>query len=156
MYNSPKDILDALRASGEVFTALLDGVSQEAARKAVGGDEEWSVVEVLCHLRDAESHALARNRLMRDEDHPKIEGYDQEQLAKDADYASQDLRQALSAFLDYREQNVVLLEGLSPEQWARPGLHSDVGEITIQNHMIHMVAHDAVHAAQIARQLGKA
>ena len=44
----------------------------------------------------------------------------------------------------------------TPEQWERPGLHEEQGQITISGQILHLVAHDTQHAAQIARQLGKA
>ena len=78
MYDSSKDLLDALRATPSVLEALLYGCTQEQARTARGGDEGWSVVEVVCHLRDAEERALERMRSMRDAASPHLAAYDQE------------------------------------------------------------------------------
>ena len=47
-------LVDALRAALTVFDALLHDCTQERARAARGGDEGWSVVEIICHLRDNE------------------------------------------------------------------------------------------------------
>ncbi len=33
------------------------------------------------------------------------------------------------------------------------GLHEEQGRITISDYILHMVSHDTIHAAQIARQL---
>ncbi len=148
-----QDLLDALSAMPEVFEALLDGCTQEQAGAARGGDEGWSVVEVVCHLRDAEERALERMRLMRDNDNPFIAAYDQEAWARDRNYAAADLRATLAAFNRFRSQHVAELARLSPDQWERPGRHEERGRITISSHTLHMVAHDAIHAAQVARQL---
>ena len=80
MYNTPQDLLDALRATPDTIQALLDGVTHAQAAVARGGDENWSVVEVVCHLRDAEERALERMRSMRDMPDPVIAGYDQAAL----------------------------------------------------------------------------
>jgi hypothetical protein len=156
MYNTYADLVDSLSAAPEILTALLHNCSQEQAQAARGGDEGWSVVEVICHLRDAEERALARNRLMRDQDNPPVLGYDQEELARAGNYAAADLREALASFIRLRTTNVNELAALTPEQWQRPGVHSDLGPISISAHMAHMASHDAVHCAQIARQLGLA
>jgi hypothetical protein len=153
MYDSTRDMLDAFQTTPDTLQKLLANVSQEQAQSAVGGDEGWSVVEVLCHLRDAEEFALNRNRLMRDHEDPNIIPYDQDQLAKDHRYAEQNLRQVLSDFIRLRQEHVSLLENLSAEDWHRPGQHSEAGCIEIFDHTLHMVCHDAVHCAQIARQL---
>jgi hypothetical protein len=146
-------MLDAFKGMPETLASLLEGIGQEQAQSAKGGDEGWSVVEVVCHLRDAEEFALKRNTLMRNQENPDIAPYDQEQLAIERRYADQDLRQVLAAFIRLRLEHISLLENLPGEAWERPGQHREAGRITIFNHTLHMVCHDAIHCAQIAQQL---
>ena len=153
MYKSTQDLIDALRATPETLAGLLAGITQEQAQTARGGDESWSVVEVLCHLRDAEEFGLQRDIQMRDYENPEIIPWDQEKLALERDYASQDFRLALAEFISLRRQRLAFLEDLSPEGWKRAGSHRELGAIDIFSHVLHMVAHDAIHCAQIARQL---
>jgi hypothetical protein len=153
MYDTQKDLLDGFRSAPDIFKSLLEGVSQEQAQAARGGDEDWSIVEVVCHLRDAEERALERMRAMRDQDEPFLPGYDQEAWARERNYAAQDVHEALQGYLRLKEQHIAELEALTPEQWGRPGMHEEQGRITISDHTLHLVAHDSQHAAQIARQL---
>jgi hypothetical protein len=153
MYNTIADALTALRATPEILGGLLGNVTHEQAFTAKGGDEGWSVVEVICHLRDAEEIAVQRIEAMRDHPNPAIAGYDQEALARQRNYATADLRLALGDFVRFRQQRIAILTALTPEQWERPAQHSEVGRITILEYCMHMTAHDAVHCAQIARQL---
>ena len=153
MYDISQDLLDALRAAAEVLEALLDGCTQEQATAARGGEEGWSVVEVVCHLRDAEEQALSRMRLMRDNTHPLIVAYDQERWARERNYTEASLPEALAAFTRFRAQHVTELAQLSPQEWEHPGQHEEQGTITISSHTLHIVSHDALHAAQIARRL---
>jgi hypothetical protein len=153
MYNISQDLLDALRATPEVLEALLDGYTQEQATAARGGDEGWSVVEVVCHLRDAEEQALSRMRLMRDNKNPMIVAYDQELWARERNYTETSLPEALAAFNRFRAQHVTELAQLSSQEWEHSGQHEEQGTITISSHTLHIVSHDALHAAQIARQL---
>src|SRR2546423_10014425 len=110
MYNVSGDLLDAFRAMPEVLVQTLEGCTQEEAQAARGGDENWSVVEVVCHLRDAEERGLERTRAMRSENHPFMEGYDQDAWARERNYADADLREALTAFLRFRQQHIAELE----------------------------------------------
>jgi phytoene dehydrogenase-like protein len=153
MYDSAKDCLDALRATPEVLEGLLAGVAPERAAAARGGDEGWSVVEVVCHLRDAEERAFERMRAMCDVDAPFLPAYDQDRWASERDYAAANLRDALAAFVALRNRHIAALEALAPADWERTGRHEEQGEITIAAHTVHVISHDAVHAAQIARQL---
>ncbi len=153
MYNTSQEIVDAQRASLDIYPALLVDCTQEQAQAARGGDEDWSIVEVMCHMRDAEEVALTRMRTMRDNDNPRIAGYDQAALAIERNYAGSDLHNALDAFLELRKQHVAELAALTPDDWQRLGQHSEYGSVTIMGHALHMVSHDFVHAAQLARQL---
>jgi hypothetical protein len=154
MYDIPKDLHDAFRAAPEVLMTLLHDVTQEQAQAARGGDENWSVVEVVCHLRDAEERGIERMRSMRDQIDPPLPSYDQEQWARERNYAATNLRDALEAFLRLRNIHLAELAALSPEDWERTGRHEEQGQITITAHTLHLVSHDTIHAAQIARQLG--
>jgi hypothetical protein len=153
MYDSAKDYLDALRATPATLEGLLWGVAPERAAAARGGDEDWSVVEVVCHLRDAEERAIERVQAMRDADAPFLPAYDQERWATERAYAAANLRDALAAFVSLRARHTTALEALSPADWQRIGRHEEQGDITIAAHTLHIISHDAVHAAQIARQL---
>lgn len=154
MYDTGRDLLDALTAAPDTFRYLLRDVTQEQAEAARGGDEGWSVVEVMCHLRDAEERAVERVRLMRTEDNPVLAGYDQDAWVTERNYAAQDLHEALAAYIRFRQQHIEELSALSPDEWERPGRHEEQGNITIATHTLHIVAHDSQHAAQLARQLG--
>jgi hypothetical protein len=154
MYDSHQDLLEALRATPDVFKRLLNGLTQNRAASLRGGDENWSIVEVICHLRDAEERALERVQQMRDQHEPALAGYDQNAWARERNYAAADLRKAFDSFLEYRAAHVAILTGLPPHLWERVGLHAEQGRITIAAHTLHIVSHDAIHLAQIARQMG--
>jgi hypothetical protein len=153
MYDLNLELIDALKSTGETLKGLLSQVSAAQAKSAKGGDENWSVVEVICHLRDAEEISFQRMQAMRDQDRPKITGYDQEALARERNYNETNLYVALNAFIGLRERHIAALSALSSEEWERSGEHNEFGRITILAHTLHKVSHDAIHCAQIARQL---
>lgn len=153
MYDTTGELVGILRATPEILQALLRGLTAERARTARGGDEGWSVLEVLCHLRDTEEWAIARMRVLRDEANPIVHGFNQEAWAQERNYAGDTVEAALDGFVRLRTQHVAELAALRPNQWDRPGQHSTVGVITVLSHTVHIAHHDAVHTAQIARQL---
>src|SRR5690606_23761781 len=98
MYDETRELVDALRVTPETLAGLLRDVTPERARAARGGDEDWSVVEVMCHMRDTEEQALGRMRALRDMPDPVVGGFDQMALARERSYATDDLHAALAAF----------------------------------------------------------
>jgi hypothetical protein len=147
--------MEALSATPDILEGLLRGVTQRQAQAARGGDEGWSIVEVLCHLRDAEERTLERTIAMRDEADPFLAAYDQEAWARERAYNQGDLREALAGFVVFRARLLEVLGALSKADWERTGRHEEQESITIGDLIVHIVAHDAIHAAQIARQLGQ-
>lgn len=153
MYDQSRDLIDALRATPDILEGVLHEVTQERAQTFRGGDEGWSVVEIVCHLRDAEERIIERVRAMRDQDGPFLARYDQAQLARERQYAQADLREALATFIRHRADHIAELTALDASGWLRTGQHEEQGTITVANLAIHMVSHDAIHCAQLARQL---
>lgn len=153
MKDQHQELIEALRSTPETLRGLLNKVTLEQARSAKGGDENWSVVEVICHLRDAEEISLGRVQTIRDQDRPKIARYDQEVLARERNYRDDDPYAALEAFAGFREHHAAVLAALSAEEWERHGNFEAFGQMTISAHTIHKLYHDSIHCAQIARQL---
>ncbi len=153
MYDQHRELIEALNSTPETLKGLLSQVAVEQARSAKGGDENWSVVEVICHLRDAEEISLQRVQTIRDQDHPKIASYDQEALARERNYRAADPYTALEAFTSFRKLHITVLSALSAEEWERSGEFEAFGQVTISTHTVHKLYHDSIHCAQIARQL---
>jgi hypothetical protein len=149
MYDERQDLLTALGAGPPVLRTLMTVIKDGAA--AGGGEDGWSAVEIICHMRDAEQIAFERDQRISAEERPVLEAYDQDELARRREYVRQDLDAAIAGFEDVRNRHVDFLKGLPPAGWARVGVHQEMGELTIQQHVAHMAAHDPLHFAQLAR-----
>jgi hypothetical protein len=74
---------------------------------------------------------------------------DEGQVARDNDYAHADPWECLARYEAGRREIVAFLRGLSPEQWARSGTHTEIGPITIEGQTILIAAHDGYHRQQL-------
>ena len=153
MFEEREELLEAYRATPVTLPVLVREISDELLRNSGSGSEEWSIIEVICHLRDAEERALARVRQISQEDRPLLEAYDPAELARTARYREQMLEPALTAFIDARAKHTALLESAGEPLWSRIGIHEEVGEISVQQLTAHMTGHDAIHLAQISRRI---
>lgn len=153
MYDSAKEAIESLRLTPEVLAKLLQPLTPEQARTAPDQAGGWSVVEIVSHLRDTEERVVARLRILRDDPEPVIAGFDQEALAREGEYRTNDLAATLATFAELRATHLAELATLQPIQWERIGQHVSNGPVTILNHTLHAVWHDSIHLAQIVRQL---
>lgn len=153
MYDAAAELVAAYRSTPETLQALLRGLPHEMIRAGGQGDDSWSIVEIVWHLRDTEERCLARVRLMLAEDNPVIEAYDEDALARDSNYRDLPIGRAFQEFSRIRGEQIELLASLGADGWQRSGQHSEIGQITIQQLTAHHVSHDAIHLAQISRRM---
>lgn len=149
------EMLETYRANLVTLEALLLGVDAERARERPSADS-WSIVEVVAHLGDTEERSHQRVQRMLNEDNPLLEGYDEQVLAAERRYHEMDLGEALERFKAERAAQLATLGALDADGWARPAVHNEFGPLTVASLTAVMLAHDAVHLAQVARiRLGR-
>ena len=153
MTDDQSELLNIYRSTPTALRALLSKVPDATARTTGQGEEAWSIVEIVCHLRDAEAKVLERLNLMRDQENPFLAAYDQAAVAEASGYRTQSLDDALADFIRLRQEQISILEAFDEAQWVRTGMHEEAGQITIQGQTMHIAAHDVVHLAQIGRRI---
>jgi hypothetical protein len=128
--------------------AALAAVPPEAMqwRPAPG---EWSAHEVVCHCADSETNSYARIRYLLSEKDPVIQGYDQEQWARDFDYHAAPLAPALATVEAVRANTAALIRRLPEAAWAREGRHTESGRYTAEDWLRIYAEHLEGHARQI-------
>ena len=80
-----------------------------------------------------------------EEDAPVMQDFDGGRVAKERDYNSLDLSEALSDFTRAREEALKTVRALSTEQLDRSGTLEGAGEITLARLLEMMLVHDRSH-----------
>jgi transcriptional regulator with XRE-family HTH domain len=118
----------------------------------------FSLLEHVCHLRDIDGDGYrVRVERMLQEERPSLVDLDGDALARERDYQSQDLTEALSAFTATRREIAARLAKLTPEERRRAGLMAGQ-EITLEELAGIMRTHDSEHLDQLnelCAELGK-
>jgi uncharacterized damage-inducible protein DinB len=152
MFDARSELLDVYRSTPVTLRALVRQVDDELTRQRPAPGE-WSIIEVVTHLADAEEMVVKRVERMLTEDDPALPAYDPAQLAEMSNYSARNIAEELDRFETVRGALTSRLEQLDDRGWARTGQHEEVGEISVEDMTAHMAAHDSVHLAQIARIL---
>lgn len=145
----------SLRKNQALFAMWLEGVTAAEARTLRDGADGWNAVEIMCHLADFESIFLDRARKMLAEDNPRFPRVDQLGLVESNRYAAQELEPTWRRWSREREAFIDWLEGLDDVALARPGTHTETGDMTILQLAINTVLHDIDHMEQLGRVLGR-
>lgn len=113
--------------------------------------EEWSLTEVVCHLRDVELEVhQPRLEMMLEEEGAFLAGVVADEWAAERDYSRQDGPRALRDFLAAREETMRLLSGLDDELLQRQAQHAFLGPTTMHELLYLIVQHDEAHGEQIS------
>src|SRR3990170_7384457 len=114
------DITDYLRRVPDLVEDALEGLSDEELRRRPSR-QEWCLLEVCCHLRDAADFEGQRIRRLVEEDGPTLVPYDQEELARERNYQGDDPRRVGIALRAFWGGLAYQLERLTDDQWERGG-----------------------------------
>ncbi len=118
-------------------------------------EEEWSPIEVLCHLAESEADVQrSRLELIAREDDPFL-SQPKEPPAPASRMCPEEAWMVALAFAKERERTIAYLNTLTPEQWQRPARHYIFGPTTLLE-MAHFTAqHDRMHLEQLCQTIGK-
>lgn len=152
-----------LAALGDDDPADAQATTPDRIRRLIveaGGDlrtkpepEEWSVLECIGHVTDAEIVMSARYRWVLAHDEPELVGYDQDLWVDGLRHNDDDPGDLLAAFEAARRANIALWRRSSPEQRARVGIHRERGRESFDLMFRLLAGHDRVHLDQADRAL---
>lgn len=145
--------LGAMRLSCDIIGHILQGMTNQQARARRDGPDGWSIIEIVCHLRDFDEIFFRRAQMMQAQARPQLPAYDHEAMAIDSAYQQEDLAEALHALKMSRGRFISFLAALTPEEWERDGLHPERDSFTMTDAAMQVGLHDLDHLEQITRVL---
>ncbi len=116
---------------------------------------EWSVVELIGHVVDAELVSSARYRWILAEDEPELMPYDQDRWATRFHPAGEPVEELLSLFEPLRAANLRLWRATPAADRARVGQHLERGPESYDLTFRLLAGHDRVHIAQARAGLAR-
>jgi hypothetical protein len=141
-------LFQELTNSTEMIRSLLVGITQDDA-KFIPMPEAWSILEVICHLRD-EERADFRARLDSILHRPEtpFDAIDPQGWVTERRYNEQDFGQVKKEFFAERAKSLEWLKGLEGADWKIT--HTDeYGSLEAGEMFSAWVAHDNLHIRQL-------
>jgi len=142
-----------MQKTADTVGHILKNVTAEQATSLRDGPEGWTILEILCHLRDFDIIFRDRAQMMLDQDTPELPAYDHEAMAVDKQYNEENFAYAFDGYQQSREETVAFFEALTPEQWERAGVHPERGAFSMRDAVMQVSHHDIDHTEQITRLL---
>ena len=147
-FKKPQALIYAFQSAPAVLDTLLRRLdpSEWATRP---GQNEWALVEIVCHLRDMDAEVnLPRLDALTSEQNALIAGQDTDRWADERHYIAQDGPAAFREFIAARTKLLEKLNNLSPADWQRRARHTIFGPTDLQELVGFMAEHDQTHIRQ--------
>ncbi|MDQ6786682.1 MAG: DinB family protein [Acidobacteriota bacterium] len=137
------DIVSALKNQIAETSTLLNKISAEKADFSYA-PEKWSVKELVGHVIDTERIFAYRALRIARGDQTPIEGYEQDDYIKNAEFAKCNLTDLAEEFALIRRANVLMFQNLSEIAWHRRGTANDK-EISVRALAYIAAGHEIYH-----------
>src|SRR2546423_11663642 len=150
-----KDAVAVLERTPASLSALLDGLPETWTR-STEGEGTWSPYDVIGHLIHGErTDWIPRARHILACKIDPFEPFDRTAQFRESE--NKRLNELLKTFADLRRENLTALKGMNlrADDLQKPGLHPELGPVTLGELLATWVAHDLDHIGQIARTMAK-
>ena len=138
----PGAVADLIRENAAQWDVVLEASADELRTRR--RPDRWSTLEYAAHVRDVNRLYLERLQMMLDLDDPLYPNWDQDVTAVTDRYGAQDPAVVRVELAASAEELAEAFDGLSDEQWSRPGRRSDGAAFTVDTFALYMV-HDPIH-----------
>jgi catechol 2,3-dioxygenase-like lactoylglutathione lyase family enzyme len=142
------ELIAAYEAGSDLLRQVVAGMSPEQLRsRPVEG--RWSTLEVVCHVGDCEQFFADRMKRTLAMDRPLLVGADGWRYPEAARYHDRDVGEELALVELTRRQAARILKLVPDDAWLRGATHTEAGEVTLRQLLLHAVRHLEHHAAFI-------
>ena len=140
------ELIEALKHLPDRVEAEVAGLPEGALTRRPGKGE-WSIKEVVGHLRYAEEVRSKRLYMVWSQTDPAFTPFDEVATVREHNYQEADMSTLLAELRRFRLQTVDLLSGAV--DWTRTGSQPGVGRRSLRQLAERALEHDANHLAQI-------
>jgi DinB superfamily len=154
----PPTLLASARAElarlPSILDALLEGVDAATWRERPAPDE-WSPIEIVCHLRDEEAEDFGARLRVVVEGGTTFAPIDPAPWVEERGYRDADPEAALAAFRERRAATLAFLAAVSSERLRHALPHPRLGTLSGMDLLAAWVTHDRLHLGQLAATLAR-
>lgn len=150
---SPEQIMTMLAAAPLRMAELAASLSPVQLRTPPAPGE-WSMVDVLAHLRACADQWGGSIEAMLAEDRPTLRAINPRSWIKQTDYPTLDFQPSFDAYAAQRTQLLAILDALEPAQWSRTSTMTGAGAPltrSVQGQAERIAIHERPHLKQMAR-----
>ena len=142
------DVVRTLEAQAKETIAILSGLTEEQGNHRYEQDK-WTIKEMLGHVNDTERIFAYRALRIARNDKTNIEGFEQDDYVRNANFASLRLADLVAEFESIRNATLTLLRSLDEDAWGRRGT-ANKNEVSVRA-LAYIIAGHELHHRKILK-----
>jgi hypothetical protein len=144
------DLLGRLdRAIARLSEAAPRLDAADSGRQSAEGEEQWSVQEIMAHLRASDDILVPRVYQLLARDNPPLPAFDERRWAEAAGYDNLPAVINAERLIQRWQELWELLASLPDGDWRRTGLHEEHGSISLTDVVVYLIDHTEEHIVQL-------
>ena len=144
----PQEALEWLQRTPILVLDLIEPLEEDdISREVIEG--EWSIRELLTHLRDAQGVLEYRVNLLLSEDDPTIESQAVFDWAADGSSSPTTSMEIFETYRSSRQKTVERLQNIPLADWWREGWHQEFGMVNVKQQVSYFATHELTHLPQL-------
>ena len=138
------ELIEEYARGPQLLRAALEGMTPDEIDAApIAG--RWSTRQVICHIADFEPVYADRMKRCIAEDRPPLRGGDPNVFASRLAYEARDIEEELQLIEAVRRHMARLLRAMPAEAFAREGIHSVDGPLSVETLLWRITGHVPHH-----------
>ena len=140
-----RELLEGLRRTPKILSEFVQTIPEDKLDLRRGGGF-WTVAEHVSHLAQVQPMLLDRFERFMNEDHPEFVPYIPGKAEEEPDTpARMSMASALDQFSEYRDKQLLLLEGANDITWKKTATHPEYEAYSLYILTRHVLMHDYWH-----------
>lgn len=145
------ELIAAYARGPQELEQAVTGMTREQLRsKPIAG--KWSTHEVVCHIADFEPVYLDRIKRVLAQDQPTMFSGDPDLFAAKLKYEARETAAELNLIAACRNHLTAILSQLTDADFARVGMHSEAGPLSLEKLLRNVTGHIPHHLKFIAEK----
>lgn len=139
----------------QTLTSIVNNHPDDQLTTYKDGGDGWTVLQVMCHLRDFEDVFYGRIKGMVTDDNPALPFPDPDEQAAENAYHEDNIHAVLATLTKTRREFIEYMKSLGESDWEQTGIHPTRGTFTPHDQLFLNTLHDSIHLEQITRILAE-
>jgi len=147
-FDTPQALLPVLKSTPAALQTLAGNLTERQWAQRPE-PKEWSMTEIICHLRDVDREVnIPRIEKLAAGDVPFLAGINTDSWIEERNYSAENGQKALAEYVEIRAQLIKLLESIPENGWQQRAIHAIFGPTNLMELVSFITTHDRSHVQQ--------